>query len=153
MHYRLYHPDDFDSLYAIEEVCFKPPERFTRRYMRQLVASANSATWIAEQNGEPTGFAILVWAQQLAGIVAYIPTIEVLPAWRGQGIGAELLHHLENSAVAQSAIAVWLHVDAENSPAIRLYERSGYGNTGRADHYYARNRPASIYVKHLDREL
>jgi|SRR5215831_18236434 len=149
MHYRLFQPEDFDSLYAIEEVCFQPPERFTRRYMRQLIASANSATWIAEENRELAGFAILDWVQELAGIVAYIPTIEVLSAWRGRGIGVELLHRLESSAIEQSAIGIWLHVDPENAPAICLYERSGYRSRGRADHYYARNRAAVIYAKDL----
>jgi ribosomal protein S18 acetylase RimI-like enzyme len=149
MHYRLFEPADFHDLYAIEEVCFQHPQRFTRRYMRQLIASPNSATWIAEQNTKLTGFAILEWAQQISGVVAYIATIEVLPEFRAQGIGAELLRRLEGSANAERAIAMWLHVDMENASAIRLYERLGYQNSGRAEHFYARNRPAAIYVKHL----
>jgi len=163
MNYRLFQHDDFHDLYAIEEVCFQPPERFTRRYMRQLIASPDAATWIAEQTtamaGVPgdrslslgcmAGFAIVEWAQQITGIVAYIATIEVLPEHRGSGIGAELLRRLEGSANAERAVQIWLHVDAENTAAIQLYERSGYCNSGRADHFYARNRPASIYVKNL----
>lgn len=149
MHYRLYEPADFPDLYAIEEVCFQHPYRFTRRYMRQLIASPNSATWIAEQNSTMTGFAIVEWAQQVSGVVAYIATIEVLPEFRKLGIGAELLRRLEGSANAEQAIAIWLHVDLENAPAIRLYERLGYQNSGRAENFYARNGPAAIYVKHL----
>jgi len=149
MPYRLYQPGDFDQLYAIEEICFQPPQRFSRRYLRQLIDSPDSATWIAEQNGTLTGFAILEWSQQIPGIVAYIETIEVLPEFRGLGIGLELMRHLEGSAAAARATAIWLHVDAENAPAIRLYERNGFHKSGRADHYYARNRPAAIYVKHL----
>ncbi len=149
MHYRLFEPPDFNDLYAIEEVCFQHPQRFTRRYMRQLIASPNSATWIAEEDSALTGFAILEWAQQLSGIVAYIATIEVLHEFRNQGVGAELLRRIEGSANAERAIAIWLHVDMENAAAIRLYERIGYVNSGRAEHFYARNRPAAIYVKHL----
>lgn len=149
MTYRLFERDDFDDLYAIEEVCFQPPQRFPRRYMRQLVASPQAATWIAEQNGTMVGFAIVEWAQQISGVVAYIATLEVLPAHRGHGIGAELLRRLEGSANAERAIALWLHVDMENLPAIALYQSQGFQNSGRADHYYARNRPAAIYVKHL----
>jgi ribosomal protein S18 acetylase RimI-like enzyme len=149
MNYRLFQPDDFHDLYAIEEVCFKPPQRFTRRYMRQLLDSTEAATWIAEQNGAMAGFAIVEWSQQVTGIVAYIATIEVLPEYRVLGIGAELLRRVEGSANAERAIEIWLHVDADNVPAIHLYERSGYHKSGRADHYYARNRPAVIYVKPL----
>jgi ribosomal-protein-alanine N-acetyltransferase len=149
MIYRLFQRRDFDDLYAIEEICFRPPERFTRRYMRQLIASPEAATWIAERNDQMAGFAIVEWAQQITGIAAYIATIEVLPEHRGCGIGAELLRRLEGSANAERANEVWLHVDAENVSAMRLYERAGYAKTGRADHYYARNRSAVIYVKNL----
>jgi ribosomal-protein-alanine N-acetyltransferase len=149
MNYRLFQRDDFHDLYAIEEVCFQPPERFTRRYMRQLIASPDAATWIAEQTGRMAGFAIIEWSAQITGIVAYIATIEVLPEYRGRGIGAELLRRLEGSANAERAMEVWLHVDIENVAAVKLYERTGYSVSGRADHYYARNRPAAIYVKNL----
>lgn len=149
MHYRLFEPADFDDLYAIEEICFQPPQRFSRRYMRQLTTSPDAATWIAEEQESIKGFAILEWTQQISGVIAYIATIEVLPAFRSRGIGAELLRRLEGSANAERAIGIWLHVDAENASAIRLYERLGYQNTGRADHYYARNRPAAIYAKPL----
>lgn len=149
MHYRLFEPADFHELYAIEEVCFQPPERFTRRYMRGLIGSANSATWIAEENGKMMGFAIVEWAEAASGTIGYIATIEVLPEFRKLGIGAELLRRLEGSANAERAVAIWLHVDMENAAAIRLYQRVGYANSGRAENFYARNRPAAIYVKRL----
>ena len=149
MTYRLYQRDDFDDIYAIEEVCFQPPQRFSRRYMRQLIGSPDAATWVAEQDTRMAGFAIVEWAQQVTGVLAYIATIEVLPQHRGRRIGAELLRRIEGSANAERAIQVWLHVDIENTAAIQLYERAGYCNNGRADHYYARNRPAAIYMKTL----
>ena len=149
MDYRLYEAEDFDDLYAIEEVCFPASERFTRRYMRELIASSETATWIAEEKGHLAGFAIVEFIRQVAPTVAYISTIEVLPAHRGQGIGAELLRRLEGSANAENATGIWLHVDVENASAIRLYDRLGYRKNSRANHYYARNRPAAIYVKQL----
>jgi ribosomal-protein-alanine N-acetyltransferase len=149
MTYRLFERNDFDDIYAIEEVCFQPPQRFSRRYMRQLIGSPDAATWVAEQDARMAGFAIVEWSQQVTGVLAYIATIEVLPQHRGRRIGAELLRRIEGSANAERAIQVWLHVDIENTAAIRLYERAGYCNNGRADHYYARNRPAAIYMKTL----
>lgn len=149
MHYRLFQRDDFDELYGVEEICFRPPDRFSRRYMRELTNLSHAATWIAEEGNQIRGFAIVEWSQQDAGMVAYIATIEVLPDFRQQGIGAELVHRLEGSAHAECADIIWLHVDAENTAAIRLYERLGYKNQGSADHFYARNRRAAIYVKRL----
>lgn len=150
MNYRLFERDDFSDLYAVEEVCFKPPQRFSRPYMRNLIASPDTATWIAEEKRQMAGFGIVEWSQQITGTVAYIATIEVLPDQRGRGVGAELMRRLEGSANAEQAVFIWLHVDAENAPAMRLYERCGFHNSGRADHYYARNRPAAIYAKGLE---
>jgi [ribosomal protein S18]-alanine N-acetyltransferase len=151
MHYRLFESDDFDDLYAIEEVCFQPPQRFSRRYMRHLVQQHRTATWVAEESFCLSGFAIVEWSTQGAGIIAYIATIEVLPEMRCHGIGSELLRRIEGSAHAEGAIEIWLHVDAENASAIRLYESFGYRNAGRAEHYYARGRAAKIYIKQLTR--
>lgn len=151
MNYRRFEHEDFDDLYAIEEVCFQPPERFSRRYMQQLVRKPRAATWVAEESFCLSGFAIIEWSRQPAGIGAYIPTIEVLPETRGRGIGSELLRRVEGSAQAAGAVEVWLHVDAKNSSAIRLYEAHGYRKVGEAEHYYARGRAAKIYMKPLSR--
>jgi len=147
--YHLYKPEDFAALYAIEEACFQPPFRFGRRYMRQIVDNPDSATWIAEQDSRMAGFAIVEWIQDKGAAVAYIQTIEVAADERRQGVGDELLRRVEASARAAGARTIWLHVDVENSKAIRLYERSGYASQGRAEHYYARNRAAVVYTKKL----
>lgn len=150
MRYRLYQSGDFAALYAVEELCFAPPFRFSRAYMRQLVQSRNSATWIAEEEGELIGFAIVEWAPSENVITAYIQTIEVTPGRRGQGIGGELLRRIEDSARAAGTTTIRLHVDAENSAAIRLYKGRGYVRQGREEHYYARHRAAFIYCKTLE---
>ena len=149
MRYRLSKPDDLEQLYAIEELCFQPPYRFSRTYLRELVESEASATWIAEQDGEIAGFAVAEWDQNATAPEAYIQTIEVAPEHRRLGIGNELLRRVEDSAQAAGASSIWLHVDSENSPAIKLYEADGYSREGREEHYYARSRDALIYRKPL----
>lgn len=157
--YRLYKPDDFDALYAIEEVCFQPRDRFSRSYMRQLIQQPNAATWIAEDDecesdqaagaARMCGFALVDWSRESSGVVAYIQTLEVLPAGRGRGIGGALLDALENSARDAGAKSVWLHVEATNAAAIRLYESHGFRLEGRQEGYYGRDRAALIYAKPL----
>ncbi|MGH9607071.1 MAG: GNAT family N-acetyltransferase [Terracidiphilus sp.] len=149
MLYRPYAPPDFAALYAIEEICFQPPLRFPRAYMRRLVDSSNSATWIAEEDSRLAGFAIVEWDRAALGPLAYIQTIEVLSKDRGHGVGAELLRRIEVSARDAGAHTIWLHVDAENSAAIHLYESRGYKRQGREENYYPRGRPALIYEKNL----
>jgi ribosomal protein S18 acetylase RimI-like enzyme len=151
--FRHYKAEDFAALYAIEELCFESAFRFGRGQMRRLVQSAKAATWIAEQDGRMSGFAIVEWTREPGGIAAYIQTIEVAPERRGQGVGGELLRRVEGSATAAGAQLIWLHVDAENAAAIRLYEANGYRIEGRKEKYYPHGRAALICLKALDSEL
>jgi ribosomal protein S18 acetylase RimI-like enzyme len=163
VNYRIYTPNDFADLYAIEELCFQPPFRFGRRLMRQLVDRAKAVTWIAEQDERMAGFAIVEWTRRLggvpsdgswslgwmSGVAAYIQTLEVLPEQRGRGIGCQLLGCIEGSARSANAASIWLHVDEGNDRAVRLYEANGYIYQGRKEDYYALGRAALIYGKPL----
>lgn len=152
MDYRLYKADDFQAIYAIEELCFQPPFRFGRSYMRRLVGAPNAATWIAEDDGGMAGFVVVEWTQEIGGVSAYIETIEVAPQYRGRGIGGELLRCSERAARNVGASVAWLHVDKGNAAAIRLYEAHGYRFHGEEDHFYAPGRGALLYRKSLHEE-
>jgi ribosomal protein S18 acetylase RimI-like enzyme len=147
--YRLYSAQDFTSLYAIEELCFQPPFRFSRQYLRQLVSRSNTTTWVAEQGGQMCGFAIVENLQEPGSLIGYIQTIEVVPGCRGQGVGGELLLRVEDSARAAGALSLRLHVDEKNSSAIKLYAARGYLRQGREEDYYAPDHAALIYEKPL----
>jgi ribosomal protein S18 acetylase RimI-like enzyme len=150
LNYRPYTRADFDELYGIEEICFQPPERFPRRYLRRLLESADSATWMAEEDGRIAGFAVADCGRRdEGGPFAYIETIEVLPEMRGRGIGGELLRRIDESARERGAGAIWLHVESQNAGAIRLYEAHGYVCEGRRDNYYADGRAGLIFRKTL----
>jgi ribosomal-protein-alanine N-acetyltransferase len=148
--YRPYTPQDFVQLYTLEEACFAPPERFGRRYMRQLVQRPQAATWIAEEAGRMAGFAIVVWTLGKSEMTAYLETIEVAPEARGQGVGRALLGHIEESARLAGSALIWLHVEAGNAGAIRLYEAQVYSCEGRQENYYPEGRAALIYVKRFE---
>jgi ribosomal protein S18 acetylase RimI-like enzyme len=152
VHYRLYTPQDFDRLYALEEACFEIPFRFDRRYMRQLVNRSSTVTWIAEEAGEMVGFAIVESSDGRSEIRAYIQTLEVSPGARCRGVGRELLQRLESSALDAGARRIWLHVEAENTAAIQLYESQRYSRVGRQEDYYPLGRAALIFMKSLKAE-
>ncbi len=150
MNYRPYALDDFDQLYSLEELCFKPPFRFSRRMMRALVQHPDSATWIAEQSSRIAGFAIVEWNAHKGETTAYIQTIEVAPDARRQGVAGELLHRMERSAGGAGACSISLHVGAENAGAIRLYESQGYKCSGRKENFYPLGQAALVYTKKLE---
>jgi len=182
--YRPYEPKDFDALYAIEKLCFEPIFRFGRVYMRRLVQRPNAVTWIAEEDGQLAGFAIAEFSSQgckhgvpsdgsmsmgcksgvpsdgsmsqgrKSEVTAYIQTIEVAQEARSQGVGGQMLGCIEESACLAGAVLIWLHVEAANAAAIRLYEAQGYFCEGRQENYYPMGRAALIYVKRIvSREL
>ena len=153
VHFRIYEPADFEALYAIEESCFEPPLRFPRRYMRQLLTSHRTAAWLAEEERGLAGFAIVEWLKAADGSVAYIETIEVSAEFRGRGVGSELLCRIEGSARAAGARSIWLHVDARNLSAIRLYEARSYRQEGREENFYGPHCPALVYSKALEQGL
>jgi ribosomal protein S18 acetylase RimI-like enzyme len=150
VNFRPYACEDFEALYAVEELCFEPLFRFGRRYMQQLVSRFDVAAWVAEEDGRVAGFAVVEWAQRKNGVTAYIQTIEVAPEARGRGVGRQLLGRIENSARAAGAGLIWLHVEAANEGAIRLYETQGYSCKGRRENYYPLGRAALIYKKRLE---
>jgi len=150
--YRPYAPGDFDQLFAIETLCFPPNLRFTRRYLRDLFRRPQTAAWVAEENNQLAGFAAASRAIRQGGITAYVETIEVLPDLRGQGIGSELLRRIETSVAAAGVQTIWLHVDARNAGAIRLYEALQYLCEGGREDFYADGNAALIYKKQLPNE-
>ena len=150
MRYRAYEPGDFAQLYAIEELCFEPPFRFSKATMRALTRDTHSVTWVAEEDGSMAGFAIADLKAGTKSPAAYIQTIEVIAERRGRGVGGELIKRIEKSARDAGARAIWLHVDTQNAAAIRLYESHGYEMQRRAEDYYPRGRAAFVYHKDLE---
>jgi ribosomal protein S18 acetylase RimI-like enzyme len=146
---RCFEPADFAQLYAIEEECCLPQLRFSREYMRLLTERANTATWIAEDQGRMAGFAIVGWRRGRREIQAYIETIEVAEAMRGMGFGGQLLQWMETSARQAGAKLIWLHVVESNTGAIRIYEAHGFQKQGREENFYPDGSAALIYAKTL----
>src|ERR1700679_2617029 len=104
--------------------------------MRRLIGQPQAATWIAEEGEKVVGFGLVEWTRNEAGVRAYVQTLEVLPEVRGRGVGGELLRRLEGSVREAEARFIWLHVDAENRSAIRVYEKHAYQEQGKERDYY-----------------
>jgi ribosomal protein S18 acetylase RimI-like enzyme len=146
---RLFEADDLRALYAIEEACFEPDVRFSRALMRSLAADAGCRTWLGILDEVRVGFAIMGLRGEHEMNVAYIWTIEVLPAFRRRGVAKALLLRVEESAREAGCAAVELHVSERNSGGLALYESVGYGKVGVEEEYYGRREDALRYRKGL----
>jgi len=58
--------------------------------------------------------------------VAFITSVSVLREWTGKGMAANLMSHCVEYAKASGMRQISLEVAADNSPAIKLYEDSGF---------------------------
>jgi Acetyltransferases len=63
----------------------------------------------------------------------YLSTMGVDPAYRGQGIGTELMAAAEAEGAAQGFTRISLLVSADKEKARALYERKGYSITARVE--------------------
>jgi ribosomal-protein-alanine N-acetyltransferase len=99
--------------------------------LRQL-ASVEQPAWVADLEGVPVGFLI----GRIAADEFEILNIAVSRAHRRSGIGSRLLESaLEFSRVAGCARA-YLEVRVSNAPAITLYTRYRFTESGRRVRYY-----------------
>jgi [ribosomal protein S18]-alanine N-acetyltransferase len=118
---------------AVSAILRESPEAaaWSQESLLQL-ASAESPAWVADLNGAVAGFLI----GRTAADEFEILNMAVSQAHRRSGIGSKLLESaLEFSRIAGSASA-HLEVRASNAPAIALYARQGFTESGRRTHYY-----------------
>jgi ribosomal protein S18 acetylase RimI-like enzyme len=76
--------------------------------------------------------------------ISMITTLGVDPEFRRRGIGSELLARCEADLPDGR---VRLTVRADNQPAIRLYEKSGYSFLSRVPDYYRDGQPGLVLEK------
>jgi ribosomal protein S18 acetylase RimI-like enzyme len=99
----------------------------------RLVAQGHpqARAWLIREMGRTVGYAILClgFGIEYGGPDAFVDDLFLVPEARGRGIGAIVLERLEAEARAMKRSALFLVVDPENSPALRLYRRRGFEGT------------------------
>lgn len=88
----------------------------------------------------------------IAGDVADIHTLTVLPEFRRQGIATHILQELESWATAKGLRSFMLEMREGNAQAQPLYEKYGYKVISRRDNYYAPKIHALIMRKEVPNE-
>ncbi len=146
--------DDIPQVVAIDQLSFPLPWSATA-YEYELTQNKNSHFMVALAPPAPTA-----WWPRLAGwaglrpadspVVGYggfwfiideahISTIAVHPAWRGQGIGEQLLVAMLERALGLGAVSATLEVRVGNTTAQSLYRKYAFEVVGRRRRYYRDN--------------
>ena len=82
----------------------------------------SAAAAVRDATGAPLAAGFTVFERGLAGIFG----MGTHPDARGRGLARAVLHALAQRARAAGARELYLQVEADNEPALRLYERAGF---------------------------
>ncbi len=165
---RDYRPDDFETLWAIDQSCFDPEIAYSRYELSIYVRRPRAFTLVAQSNGQahdlspntssvdsPTtasthALSILAFvvAESSRGI-GHIITIDVHPTARRLRIGTALLGSAESRLRAARCHAVRLETAVDNASALSFYKRHGYDVIKVIPHYYSNGVDALLLEKNL----
>ena len=150
---RDYRPEDFESLWRLDQECFPPEISYSRMelkvYMRRrgsftLVAADGSDNAEHNDNNKIVGFIVAH-----TGSTGHIITIDVVAADRRSGVGSQLLRAAEDRLRAMGSSAVGLETAVDNVSALSFYKRHGYSVVKTWPRYYSNGVDALVLVKNL----
>ena len=114
-----------------------------------MLAERNTLAHRLMQSRSVIGFVI----SRIVADEAEILSVAVEPARRGRGHSRQLLAiHLGHLA-GRGVRRVFLEVEENNQPAVRLYERAGFATVGRREQYYASESGAKLNALVMQRDL
>jgi [ribosomal protein S18]-alanine N-acetyltransferase len=128
---------DIPALVEIASTLFHAPHWPASAYLAALnpAASPRRIALVAEHTPSPTLVGFLV-----AGLVppdAELETIAVTKDHQKRGLARQLLHTLAAQLASTGVTDLHLEVRASNRPALSLYRRAGFVQTGLRSRYYS----------------
>jgi len=133
-----------DALHKIEEQCFDQ-EAFSKRQIAYLLTDYNTVALVAKADNGIAGFIIAQVEVEENTEFGHIITINVVPAFRKKGIGSKMMQEMEAILKQKGISECHLEVREDNSPALKLYQNSGYQKIGRLEKYYGKAH--GLYLK------
>ncbi len=129
---RTYNPEDLETLYEIDRLCYPPAIAYSRRELRNYLRFPGASCAIAEAGGQPIGFCLTAHEDAWG----YIITIDVLEPHRRASAGTLLLLDAEQKLAAKGVKEIALETATDNAPAIAFWQKHGYSICGVRKDYY-----------------
>ncbi|HEV2462694.1 MAG TPA: N-acetyltransferase [Acidobacteriaceae bacterium] len=136
IHIRQAGREDLDTLFALDQMCFRPGIAYSMAELRYFLFHARSASIVADDSTGILGFAIVQFGLAQGRSVGHIITIDVDPSLRRNGVGRALMGSLLNLCGQHEAALLRLEVAVDNDPAIAFYREFGFRETGRIPGFY-----------------
>ena len=132
---------DIDQVREIEVVAFPGSAWSTESFWGELAGVPESRRyWVAEREGHVVGYVGL----RAVASDADIQTLAVEPGSRREGVAGALLATAVDEARARGCRTLMLEVDADNGPALALYEAQRFERLAHRASYYGPGRDAVV---------
>ena len=146
---RLAAREDLETLFALDQACFREGIAYSRAELRYFLFHPHSISILAEEDGGIAGFAIVELLPETKRRIGHIVTIDVDSGQRRQGVGRMLMDALLDSCREAGAALVRLEVAVDNDGAIEFYGTLGFQETGRIPGFYLGKLDALTMEKEL----
>lgn len=141
---------DIPALLPLERAIFPESPWSAAQFREELAGVPKTRHYlVAHEGGAIIGYGGIA----LAGEVADVHTIAVIPQYRKRGIATELLDRLESWAIAKGVTALMLEMREGNVEAQPLYESRGYRILSRRPDYYGPGIHALVMRRDLSEEV
>jgi ribosomal-protein-alanine N-acetyltransferase len=146
---RDFKPEDFETLWNIDQKCFPPEIAYSREELAHYMRKRGAITLVAEESEprELTGFIVAH-----GGASGHIITIDVMADARRSGLGSQMLRAAEERLQAAGSHAVGLETAVDNIGALAFYKRHGYDVIRTWPRYYANGVDALVLKKEFVRK-
>jgi ribosomal-protein-alanine N-acetyltransferase len=156
VHIREYRPQDFNSIWRLDQECFAPGIAYSRFELMHYIRRRGAFTLVAENDRGICGFLV---AERRSGIrmqnkppaAGHIITIDVSQAARRSGIGNDLMAMAERRLSEAGCDIVYLEVAVNNAAALEFYKQRGYAVLQVIPRYYDEKIDALVMGKKLQR--
>lgn len=143
MNFREWRYEDIAAVAELEKSCFRDP--WSYRMFADSFMSGRFKTVLCEENGKIVGY-----GGAIVGVgEADVANIAVDEAYRGKGIGRELVGRLETALLTEGIGRIFLEVRVSNSAALALYLKCGFVGKTVRPRYYGDGEDAVIMVKEI----
>ena len=102
----------------------KERREITRSYFNLYLRTGS--TFVAEENGEAVGYVASQRVPSMHGVDLCIEYIVVQKEFRKRGIGLALLQKLINHATSSSIDRIYVFINPDNKPSMRLHSKAGF---------------------------
>lgn len=123
MKIRVYHRDDFDALYRLDQECYPPGIAYSRFALRMFLMQPGTQAFVAEEGDEAVGFVLVEYRGADQG---HVITLDVRADHRRRGVGMALLVEAEQWLAKRGVRRVRLETAVDNQAGIAFWEQGGY---------------------------